>query len=51
MILCYKLIIFCGGVDFSFKIAQISELPLYKTTYDLFLAIFQVTKEFSKEYK
>ncbi len=27
------------------------ELPVYKATYDLLLAIFQFTKEFSKEYK
>ncbi|MDD2636022.1 MAG: four helix bundle protein [Bacteroidales bacterium] len=31
--------------------AQYNELPVYKATYDLFLAIFQFTKEFSKEYK
>jgi len=28
-----------------------NELPVYKATYDLLLAIFQFTKEFSKEYK
>ncbi len=28
-----------------------SDLPVYKATYDLLLAIFQFTKEFSKEYK
>jgi len=27
------------------------ELPVYKSTYDLLLGIFQFTKEFSKEYK
>jgi len=32
-------------------LAQYSELPVYKATYDLLLAIFQFTKEFSKEYK
>ena len=31
--------------------AQYNELPVYKTTYDLLLAIFQFTKEFNKEYK
>ena len=31
--------------------AQYNELPVYKATYDLLLAIFQFTKEFSKEYK
>jgi len=31
--------------------AQYDELPVYKATYDLLLAIFQFTKEFSKEYK
>lgn len=31
--------------------AQHSELPVYKATYDLLLAIFQFTKDFSREYK
>lgn len=31
--------------------AQFNELPVYKATYDLLLAIFQFTKEFSREYK
>jgi hypothetical protein len=31
--------------------AQYSEFPVYKATYDLLLAIFQFTKAFSKEYK
>ncbi|MDY0143041.1 MAG: four helix bundle protein [Bacteroidales bacterium] len=31
--------------------ALYNELPVYKATYDLLLAIFQFTKEFSKEYK
>jgi hypothetical protein len=31
--------------------AQYNELPVYKATYDLLLAIFQFTKEFSREYK
>ena len=34
-----------------FKMAHYNELPVYKATYDLLLAIFQFTKEFSKEYK
>lgn len=33
------------------KMAQYNELPVYKATYDLLLAIFQFTKDFSKEYK
>ena len=28
-----------------------SELPVYKATYDLLLAVFQFTKGFAKEYK
>jgi hypothetical protein len=28
-----------------------SELPVYKATYDLLLAIFRFTKDFVKEYK
>lgn len=28
-----------------------SDLPIYKATYDLLLAIFQFVKDFSKEYK
>ena len=31
--------------------AYYNELPVYKATYDLLLAIFQFTKNFSKEYK
>lgn len=31
--------------------AHYNELPVYKATYDLLLAIFQFTKDFSKEYK
>ncbi len=31
--------------------AQYNELPVYKSTYDLLLGIFQFTKEFRKEYK
>jgi hypothetical protein len=31
--------------------AHYNKLPIYKATYDLLLAIFQFTKEFSKEYK
>ena len=31
--------------------ALYSDLPVYKATYDLLLAIFQFTKEFGKEYK
>jgi len=28
-----------------------SDLPVYKSTYDLLLAIFRFTKDFGKEYK
>jgi hypothetical protein len=31
--------------------ALYSELPVYKATYDLLLAIFGFTKDFGKEYK
>jgi hypothetical protein len=31
--------------------AQYNELPVYKATYDLLLAISQFTKEFGKECK
>src|SRR3989338_4093974 len=37
--------------EFFKKMSQYSELPVYKATYDLLLAIFQFTKNFSKEYK
>ncbi|MEX0982172.1 MAG: hypothetical protein WDZ47_08810 [Bacteroidales bacterium] len=33
------------------RMAQYSELPVYKATYDFLLAIFQLIKEFSEEYK
>ena len=32
-------------------LAQYNELQVYKTTYDLLFAIFQFTKDFTKEYK
>jgi hypothetical protein len=32
-------------------LALFSDLPVYKATYDLLLAIFQFTKDFSKDYK
>jgi hypothetical protein len=32
-------------------LALFSDLPVYKATYDLLLAVFRFTKEFSKEYK
>jgi len=36
----------------KFKIlALFSDLPVYKATYDLLLAIFRFTKDFSKDYK
>jgi len=39
-----------AGKNF-WNLAQYNELPVYKATYDLLLAIFQFTKEFSREYK
>ena len=33
------------------KMALYSDLAVYKSTYDLLLAIFRFTKEFGKEYK
>jgi len=33
------------------KMALYSDLPVYKSTYDLLLAIFRFTKDFGKEYK
>ncbi len=36
---------------FFLKMALYSELPVYKATYDLLLAIFRFTKDFGKEYK
>jgi hypothetical protein len=32
-------------------LALFSDLPVYKATYDLLLAIFRFTKDFSKDYK
>ncbi len=37
--------------DKFFILALYNDLPVYKATYDLLLAIFRFTKEFSKEYK
>jgi hypothetical protein len=31
--------------------ALYSDLPVYKSTYDLLVAIFSFTKDFNKEYK
>jgi hypothetical protein len=33
------------------EMALYSELPVFKATYDLLLAIFRFTKDFGKEYK
>ena len=33
------------------KMAQYNELPVYKSTYDLLIAIFKFSRGFSKEYK
>jgi hypothetical protein len=46
-----NLIIFREAVEFFFKMALYSDLPVYKSTYDLLLAIFRFTKDFGKEYK
>ena len=32
-------------------LGQYNELPVYKTTYDLLLSIFQFTRDFNREYK
>ena len=42
-----------GGVSpfFFIKMKLHSDLPVYKSTYDLLLGIFEFTKSFSKEYK
>jgi hypothetical protein len=37
--------------NFCEIMAMYDELPVYKATYDLLLAISQFTKEFSKEFK
>ena len=47
----YLIIIQAKLVNFSWILAQYDELPVYKSTYDLLLAIFQFTKNFSIEYK
>lgn len=36
---------------FFIKMKLHSDLPVYKSTYDLLLGIFEFTKSFSKEYK
>jgi hypothetical protein len=36
---------------FFCKMALYSELPVYKATYDLLMAVFRFTKDFGKEYK
>jgi len=36
---------------FFFEMALYSDLPVYKATYDLLLAIFRFTKDFGREYK
>jgi hypothetical protein len=33
------------------NLALFSDLPVYKATYDLLLAIFRFTKDFNKDYK
>ncbi len=38
-------------IEFFLKMKLHSDLPVYKSCYDLLLGIFEFTKEFSKEYK
>ena len=45
------MIIYREAVEFFWKMAIYSDLPVYKSTYDLLLAIFRFTKDFGKEYK
>ncbi len=45
------MVIYREAVEFLKILVLYSDLPVYKATYDLLLAIFQFTKEFSKEYK
>jgi len=40
-----------GGIGNFLKLALYSDLPVYKSTYDLLIGIFQFTKDFGKEYK
>ena len=40
-----------GGIENFLKLALYSDLPVYKSTYDLLIGIFQFTKDFGKEYK
>ena len=39
------------AVEFQKKMALYSDLPVYKSTYDLLVAIFSFTKDFNKVYK
>jgi hypothetical protein len=39
------------AVEFFLILALFSDLPVYKASYDLLLAIFRFTKDFSKDYK
>ncbi len=38
-------------IDFFLEMGLHQELPVYKACYDLLLAIFLFTKDFSREYK
>jgi hypothetical protein len=40
-----------SGRFFLKKMALYTDLPVYKSTYDLLIAIFRFTKDFGKEYK
>ena len=39
------------AVEIFLILALFSDLPVYKATYDLLLAIFRFTKDFNKDYK
>lgn len=40
-----------AGSKIFLILALFSDLPVYKATYDLLLAVFNFTKDFSREYK
>jgi hypothetical protein len=46
-----NLIKYREAVEIFLILALFSDLPVYKATYDLLLAIFRFTKDFSKDYK
>ncbi len=46
-----NLIKYREAVEIFLILALFSDLPVYKATYDLLLAIFRFTKDFNKDYK